>query len=195
MVKGLPFIVVGFLCFGIGGSYAQVVEQEASPVSESVSEITEDKSVTWYDYPEAELRALDKITAQATTFKVKVGKPAKFGGIYMKVQACRKPAAIDKVDSAAFVQVWEKRPKQEASEWVFSGWMFGSSPSLSAMDHSIYDVWLLDCIGDEPKIIAEHSDEAVSDERALEGDANESLDKKSSFDSMLEGLENRVGGD
>ena len=95
MVKALPFIVAGFLCFGIGGSYAQVVEQEASIASEGISEITEDKSITWYDYPEAELRALDKITAQATTFKVKVGKPAKFGNIYMKVQACRKPAAID----------------------------------------------------------------------------------------------------
>ena len=27
----------------------------------------------------------------------------------------------------------------------FSGWMFASSPALSAMEHPVYDVWVLDC--------------------------------------------------
>ena len=29
--------------------------------------------------------------------------------------------------------------------FVFSGWMFASSPSLAALEHPVYDVWLIDC--------------------------------------------------
>lgn len=28
---------------------------------------------------------------------------------------------------------------------IFSGWMFGSSPGLNALEHPIYDVWVIDC--------------------------------------------------
>ena len=28
---------------------------------------------------------------------------------------------------------------------IFSGWMFASSPALSALEHPIYDVWVIDC--------------------------------------------------
>lgn len=28
---------------------------------------------------------------------------------------------------------------------VFSGWMFESSPALSALQHPVYDVWVIDC--------------------------------------------------
>lgn len=28
---------------------------------------------------------------------------------------------------------------------IFSGWMFASSPALSALQHPIYDIWVIDC--------------------------------------------------
>ena len=30
---------------------------------------------------------------------------------------------------------------------VFSGWMFSSSPPLNALEHPVYDIWVLSCIG------------------------------------------------
>ena len=30
-------------------------------------------------------------------------------------------------------------------ERLFSGWMFADSPALNAIDHPVYDVWLVDC--------------------------------------------------
>ncbi|MEM9897786.1 MAG: DUF2155 domain-containing protein [Pseudomonadota bacterium] len=30
-------------------------------------------------------------------------------------------------------------------ESVFSGWMFASSPALNALEHPVYDVWVIDC--------------------------------------------------
>ena len=28
---------------------------------------------------------------------------------------------------------------------IFTGWMFAASPGLHAVEHPIYDVWLIDC--------------------------------------------------
>ncbi len=97
------------------------------------------------NYPIVKLRSLDKITARTVTFEAKVGSTVKFGGIYIKVQACRKAPEIEKPESAAFLQVWDIDKENDAN-WIFSGWMFASSPGLSAMDHPIYDVWVLDCL-------------------------------------------------
>lgn len=101
------------------------------------------------DYPAAQLRMLDKSTARATTSEVAVGSTIQFGSLYIKVQACRKADPIEKPESAAFLQVWELPPEEDDSRWVFSGWMFASSPALSAMDHPVYDVWVINCTGKE----------------------------------------------
>jgi hypothetical protein len=28
---------------------------------------------------------------------------------------------------------------------IFSGWMFAQSPALSALEHPVYDIWVVDC--------------------------------------------------
>ena len=107
------------------------------------------------DFPAVQLRALDKITARTLTFQADVGSTVKFGSLFVRVQACRKAPPVEQPESAAFLQIWEERQDKEISsigsvgshaEWVFSGWMFASSPALSYMDHPIYDVWILDCL-------------------------------------------------
>ncbi len=153
-------------------------------------------STAWYDYDGVELRALDKITARATTFKAKVGQTLRFGDIFIKVRACRKPPAVEKEESASFIQVWEKDKKDNESEWVFSGWMFASSPALSAMDHAIYDVWVLGCTGANPEPEAEDEEEIEAETGELEGEvtpeANTEIlpqdETKSETDKLIEGL-------
>lgn len=122
------------------------------------------------DYPIVRMKSLDKITAQTETFEAKVGSTIQFGPLYIRVQACRKSDPIEKPESAAFIQVWEIPPETKKSEWVFSGWMFASSPALSAMDHPVYDVWVLDCLDqDKPNKAAEDSEtEEDADQEALE---------------------------
>jgi len=94
----------------------------------------------------AVLRTIDKLSARTTTFEIPVDKTVKFGAsLFIKVRACRKASALDLPESAAFLQIWERKPSEETAHWVFSGWMFASSPGVSAMDHPIYDVWVIDC--------------------------------------------------
>jgi hypothetical protein len=97
------------------------------------------------DFPVVKLRSLDKVTARTVTFEGSVGSTVKFGPLYIKIQSCREAPPIEQPESAAFLQVWEVTPQEEA-RWIFSGWMFASSPGLSSMDHPIYDVWVLDCL-------------------------------------------------
>jgi len=94
----------------------------------------------------AVLRTIDKISARTRTFEVPVGKTVKFGNsLYIRLRACRKASPLEQPENAAFLQIWEKKPEDEKSSWVFSGWMFSSSPSLSAMEHPVYDVWVIAC--------------------------------------------------
>lgn len=113
------------------------------------------------DYTIVKLQSLDKVTARTMTFEVKVGSTVKFGPLYIKARACRKAPPIETPESAAFLQIWEISPEDKA-EWIFSGWMFASSPALSPMDHAIYDVWVLDCLKDETA--REKPDQATNSE-------------------------------
>lgn len=96
--------------------------------------------------PVVKLRALDKITARTMTFEADVGSTVKFGPLFIKVRACHKAPPIETPEAASFLQIWENSFKDGKPQWVFSGWMFASSPALSPMDHPVYDVWLLDCL-------------------------------------------------
>lgn len=123
------------------------------------------------DYPIVELQALDKTTARTVTFEAKVGTTIQYGTLYIKIQSCRKAPPIEQPESAAFVQIWEVPPESEKSEWVFSGWMFASSPALSAMDHPVYDVWVLDCLNKDKQneeAAQSETEETPSDEAELE---------------------------
>lgn len=118
----------------------------ASPSPSNASTST---SLVSENYPIAQLRMLDKTTARNVTFEAKVGSTLKFGTLYIRTQSCRKSSPVEQPESAAFLQIWEvpfdENPDKQ-SEWVFSGWMYASSPALSAMDHPVYDVWVIDCI-------------------------------------------------
>lgn len=102
------------------------------------------------EYPAVKLRALDKITARTQTFTARIGETVQFDSLFINVKTCQKAPPIEEPESAAFLQIWQMNPKSEESEWVFSGWMFASSPALSPMDHAVYDVWVLDCAGERP---------------------------------------------
>nr|WP_246472807.1 DUF2155 domain-containing protein [Azospirillum tabaci] len=97
--------------------------------------------------PAAKLQGLDKITARTSTFTIAVGETKTLGSLRITLRACKENPPIEPPETAAFLEVIENKPGEQA-EPVFSGWMFASSPALSAMEHPIYDVWVLSCEGD-----------------------------------------------
>src|SRR6516165_10309047 len=94
--------------------------------------------------PVALLQGLDKITARVSKFEAAVGTPVRFGTLSIRLRDCEKNPPEETPESAAFLEIDEVRPG-EANLRVFSGWMFASSPALSALEHPVYDVNVLDC--------------------------------------------------
>jgi hypothetical protein len=92
----------------------------------------------------AVLQGLDKVTARVSTFNAPIDATVKFGTLEIIVRKCDKRPPEETPESAAFIDVWEVRPG-ELTMSVYRGWMFASSPALAAMEHPVYDVWVLDC--------------------------------------------------
>jgi hypothetical protein len=96
----------------------------------------------------AVLQGLDKTTARISKLEAPVGKSVRFGTLVITVRDCVKHPPEEEPESAAFLQIDELRqgdPTTVVSERVFSGWMFASSPALSALENPIYDIGVLDC--------------------------------------------------
>ncbi|SET60292.1 DUF2155 domain-containing protein [Oceanicella actignis] len=92
--------------------------------------------------PGARLRLLDKMTGRVETLDLPVGARLRRGRLELVLRACRVPPE-DVAAEDAFAYLEARDLREEAPR--FAGWMFASSPALSAMDHARYDVWLVNC--------------------------------------------------
>jgi hypothetical protein len=93
----------------------------------------------------AVLQGIDKTTARVTKFEAPLGKPVHFGTLDIVVRDCREHPPEETPESAAFLDIDETLPGDTTPKHLFSGWMFASSPALSALEHPVYDVWVLAC--------------------------------------------------
>jgi hypothetical protein len=109
--------------------------------------------------PTAVFSGLDKITGRIISFDVAVNETVQFGALQVTPRACytRPPSESPLTD--AFLEVDEVTLQGEVRR-IFTGWMFAASPGLHAVEHSIYDVWLVDCKGGST-VVAETPPEAA----------------------------------
>jgi hypothetical protein len=97
------------------------------------------------EQPIAVVRALDKMTARVEEVEIPVGKNTQFGTLSIVARTCRITLPEETPpESAAYIEINEVKPGLPDVP-VFNGWMFASSPALSAMEHPIYDIWLTGC--------------------------------------------------
>ena len=92
----------------------------------------------------AVLQGLDKVTARVVELDIPVGITQQWGTLRITPRACRKAPPIEAPEAAAFLDIQEVQPDEQPTA-LFSGWMFASSPALSALEHPVYDVWVIDC--------------------------------------------------
>ncbi|ARJ65753.1 hypothetical protein WV31_08835 [Magnetospirillum sp. ME-1] len=123
-----------------------VVPAAAQPAPPSMPAAPPQMTGTDLSFDTAVLQGLDKVTARVVTVEAPVGAPVHVGALEIIVRACKKRRPEDQPESAAFLDIWELRKDQPAAA-LFRGWMFASSPALSAMEHPVYDIWVLDCRG------------------------------------------------
>jgi hypothetical protein len=91
------------------------------------------------------LQGLNKVTARVSTLEAPLGTVMNFGNLEIIARRCWQSAPEDRPENAALLEVRETRPG-EGPQTVFSGWMFSSSPGLSALEHPVYDITVLSCL-------------------------------------------------
>lgn len=81
---------------------------------------------------------------------MKTGESRRVGNVTVRLETCERTLPWESPpEIGAFVQVFveERSRADEKLSWhkVFSGWVFRNSPSLSVVEHPVYDVWVKDC--------------------------------------------------
>lgn len=92
----------------------------------------------------AVLQGLDKVTARVSTIDAPIDDRIRFGTLSIVVRNCRKTPPEEPPETTAFLEIDDIRPGEQPVR-LFSGWMFASSPALSALEHPVYDVWVIGC--------------------------------------------------
>ena len=96
---------------------------------------------TWLARPNADLAALDKITARVSPLTGHVGQPMHFGTLSVTVRSCIVRGPDQPADQAAFIDVTDSRD----ASFSFHGWMLLSAPGVSVLEHPVYDIRLTGC--------------------------------------------------
>lgn len=101
----------------------------------------------WIDGKSVVLQGLDKITARITTLTTSIDAPLRFGTLEFTVNRCAFRPPEEPPENVAFLTIFDRgHDPSLAPKPVFAGWMFSSSPAVSAMEHPVYDITLLKCL-------------------------------------------------
>lgn len=150
------------------------VEDDAETSEEGEEELAPTRKRTYKQHNTVILRALDKITGRSTDFEMLIGEPKVYGSLRIDLQTCFQTPPEEPPESAAFLKVTTANITQvqtmaeprdlteeelsavadEEPELRFSGWMFASSPGLNALEHPVYDIWVIACSEVDPSELA-----------------------------------------
>ena len=73
------------------------------------------------------------------------GDELKYKDLIIKSIKCKNSEFDDNPEITAYIQVRDLTKKNNDEVFVFNGWMFSSSPSITPFDHPVYDIWLVGC--------------------------------------------------
>jgi len=92
-----------------------------------------------------DIKILDKISSKNTLLKLKNGDLVSFKDLSIKSLKCKNSEFDDSPEITAYLQVTDLNNSNNDEVFVFNGWMFSSSPSITPFDHPVYDIWLVNC--------------------------------------------------
>ena len=121
-------------------------KNDENNISSNLDEnILKDSNLTKNDKIYINLKALDKITAKTSSFRIAIGDKKFFGPLEIKALKCQLFEGENSSDTVAYLQVKDFSTKDNDRVFLFNGWTFASSPTLQSIDHPIYDLWITGC--------------------------------------------------
>lgn len=126
---------------------ANALAQEVEPIipaPEGDIEMAVDKVDTARFYNIAVIQGLNKTTAKTSLLEMRIGEKINFGQISIIAHKCWQAPLDQKPESKILLEVLESK-NNEPQKRIFYGWMFASSPSISGLEHPIYDLTAISC--------------------------------------------------
>ena len=120
------------------------IEEQDSNL-ENINNIIEENKNQSNDRIYINIKALDKITAKTSAFRLAIGEKKFFGALEIKALKCQLSENNESTDTVAYLQVKDLSSKDNNQVFLFNGWTFASSPTLQSIDHPIYDLWVTSC--------------------------------------------------
>ena len=105
------------------------------------------------NYDRVILQGLNKVTAHTQEIDAPIGSVVRFGTIEIIAHSCWKAAPDERPENAALLEISEVKQGESPTQ-IFLGWMFSSSPGLSALEHPFYDVGVVKCVKAAPPVPA-----------------------------------------
>ena len=179
------FALAGLVLMAAGAAVAQTASTPRTVIPNPPPLSTAPNNAPGADTPAAQppiapqggtslmMLGLDKITGRPTSITAPIGKQVRVATLTITARFCYSTPASETPETAAFVQIEDHRPDQPGRK-IFSGWMYGSSPGLNAVEHPLYDVWVLGCNNNAAKLAANKSTAPVK-VRAPDSSDNEQI--------------------
>ena len=89
------------------------------------------------------LHGLNKISGKTSTLNGVIGESIQFEKLEISLLKCWKSYPEENTENKLLLKIFEV--DGEKKELIFYGWFFSSSPSVSGLEHPLYDLKLLDC--------------------------------------------------
>ena len=103
-------------------------------------------NASWINFDGAKFNALDKITARIKKIEIYLNEEQVLGSLTIILKSCQNRPPDFLPESAAYVEIYDNLNQTFSdNNLIFSGWMFSSSPAISALEHPVYDISLISC--------------------------------------------------
>ena len=89
------------------------------------------------------MRGLNKITGKTSIIEAKIGDVIQFEQLEILFLKCWKSYPEENTENKLLLKIFEN--KDNKKNLIFYGWFFSSSPSISGLEHPLYDLKLLTC--------------------------------------------------
>ena len=92
-----------------------------------------------------DIKILDKISSKNELIKLTNNEEFIYKDLSIKSMKCTNSEFDDDPEITAYIQVRDINNDKKDDVFIFNGWMFSSSPSITPFDHPVYDIWLVGC--------------------------------------------------
>lgn len=130
-------LIIQFLAIDLSPTKAEILN----------SDLTLDKINSSNFHQKAVIQALNKITAKTSKLETKIGDALHFGKLTIFAHKCWQAPLDQMPESKILLEIFDTSTQEDFSNEnrIFYGWMLASSPSISDLEHPIYDITAIGC--------------------------------------------------